>query len=72
MAHKGEIILEFISKGTYVQINAIDVVTGTEASVIAPKTLPRFEMENLARRKLEYVMRKSPSSPLDDEDETLV
>lgn len=78
MQKSREIILEFISVGTYVKINAIDVATGVEATSIAPANLSKHEMENLAKRKLEYVMKNLQAknggaiTPFEFDDENLV
>ncbi len=65
MPNSNEIILEFISLGAYVKINAIDTKTGIEATCVAPSTLRKDEMEKLAIRKLEYVMKKNKNSDSD-------
>jgi hypothetical protein len=65
MINQNEIILEFISLGAYVKINAIDTKTGVEATAIAPANLRRDEMKTLALRKLEYVMKKKKNSDND-------
>jgi hypothetical protein len=55
----GEIYVEFIVQGNVVKATAIDSATGTEASVVGPASASQTVMAEAARRKLEYVMKKS-------------
>jgi len=54
-----EIYVEFVAIGNSVKVTAIDPATGVEASVICPANTPQSAMTNAARRKLEYVLRKT-------------
>ena len=51
-------IIEFITMGKSVKITAIDPDTLTEVCVIAPTSLPKKEMAELAVRKLHYMLQK--------------
>lgn len=54
----GRVILEFIPRGAYVKVSAIDTVTGTEVSIVGDPTRGEAALRQLAIRKLEYVMNK--------------
>jgi hypothetical protein len=51
-------IFEFIQKGNFMRVAAVDVKTGTEAIVVVPSDISQKEMESLAYKKLQYVMKK--------------
>lgn len=51
-------IIEFYKVGKLVKVSAIDPETMKEVSVIAPSSLSRKEMSDLAVRKLRYVLAK--------------
>lgn len=53
-----DIILEFIAQGSYVKVTAIHADTGIEATIVGDAHAGRKVLENLAIRKLEYVMKK--------------
>jgi len=57
-----DIILEYYVRGKTVRISAMDPVTLTEVSVIAPYNLSREQMAQLAMRKLNYVLKKRSQS----------
>ena len=52
------VILEFIPRGAYVKVSAIDPVTGTEVSIVGDPTRGEAALRQLAIRKLHYVMDK--------------
>lgn len=52
------VILEFIPKGPYVKVSAVDVATGIEATIVGDASAGRETLEKLAIQKLEYVMKK--------------
>jgi hypothetical protein len=54
-----EIYVEFVVLGNAVKATAIDPETGEEASVVGPATAAQATMAEAARRKLEYVQKKS-------------
>ncbi len=51
-------IIEFYRVGNLVKVSAIDPETAKEATIIAPTSLSRKEMSDLAVRKLRYVLAK--------------
>ena len=53
------IYVEFIVIGNTVKATAIDPATGREASIVGPATAPQSVLAEAARRKLEYVLKKS-------------
>jgi hypothetical protein len=58
MAAGGEILIEFVIQGNSVKATAIDPATGTEASVVGPASAPQAALAEVARRKLEYLLKK--------------
>lgn len=52
------IILELIAIGNQIKVNAIDENTTIEVSFIVPKNTLRQDIENLAKRKLDFVINK--------------
>ena len=54
-----EIFVEFVILGNTVKATAIDAETGLEASVIGPAAASRAIMADAARRKLEFLQKKS-------------
>jgi hypothetical protein len=59
MTSKNEFLIEFVVQGSVVKTTAIDSVTGTEASIVGPANAGREALMQAARRKLEYVLKKS-------------
>jgi hypothetical protein len=55
----GEIYVEFVILGNSVKATAIDPATGVEACVVGPASAAQSTMADAARRKLEYVLKKS-------------
>ena len=52
------VILEFIPKGRYVKVTAVDPNTGTEATIVGDPNAGRDVLEQLAIQKLNYVLSK--------------
>jgi hypothetical protein len=52
-----EILLEFVPHGSSVKVSAIDAATGTEVSIVGHASAGQRTLENVAVRKLAYVMR---------------
>lgn len=50
--------IEFIPQGAYVKVSAIDPRTGTEASIVGNARSSQAELTRLAKRKLDYVLKK--------------
>jgi len=61
MNNKNEILIEFVVQGNFVKATAIDSATGTEASIVGPANAGREALMIAARRKLEYVLKKTKS-----------
>lgn len=53
-----EYLLEFQQVGRYVKVSAIDPVTNVEVSIVGDAAATKAELERVAVRKLEYVLRK--------------
>ncbi len=53
-----EIYVEFVVKGAFVKVTAIDPETGLEGSIVGPSSAPQNVLAQQARRKLEYVAKK--------------
>ncbi len=57
-----EIYFEIMIIGNSVKTVAIDVKSGTEVSIIAPRNTPVFSLKENAKRKLKYVMNKKENN----------
>jgi hypothetical protein len=58
----GEVIFEYVHVGNSVRVTAVDAVTGTEIVLQAPANLSAGDMQRLALRKLDYVLKKREKS----------
>lgn len=57
-----EYIVEFLRVGDSVKVSAIDPKTGMEASIVAPAHgVTQKQMQDVAVKKLNYVLNKSKS-----------
>lgn len=54
-----EVLFEVFLSGSSARVAAIHVPTNTEVRVICPATLPEKAMQQLALRKLLWVLRKN-------------
>ncbi len=59
MAQQGETIFEFHRVGAYVRVTAMDTATLTEITISGPATATQAQLQNLALRKLAYVIKKN-------------
>jgi hypothetical protein len=60
---QGEVYFEFVSIGGSVKVNAIDPVTGVEASIVAPVNTVQSDLERLALAKLRRMVEKKTGGP---------
>ena len=51
-------IIEFIQKGRYMQVNAVDVIRNIEVTMIGDAKATQDTLERLAIQKLQYKIRK--------------
>jgi len=58
-----EYLLEFHQVGRYVKVSAIDPITNIEVSIVGDAAATKAELERVAVRKLEYVLRKKLGLP---------
>ncbi len=56
MSRAREIIVEFVPCGAYVKVSAVDAETGVEVSIVGDPARGEAALEQLAVRKLDYVM----------------
>lgn len=61
-------IIEFIGQGRYVKVSAIDPRTGTEVSIVGDAERSEEELQQVALRKLRYVLEKKGKSTKDSPD----
>ncbi len=54
----GEAIIELIQQGRFVKVTAIDPVTGIEASIVGDPAATQQKLQQLAIKKLAYVINK--------------
>jgi hypothetical protein len=64
-----EVIFEFVPIGISMKVSAIDVETGKEVSIVGPSSAAQTELENIALRKLRYVLQKASGASGGSEDE---
>jgi hypothetical protein len=60
-----EIFFEIVTIGASAKVSAIDSVTGTEVSIIAPAGGDEASLKSAALRKLEYVLKKNSAASSD-------
>jgi len=58
MTGEREVIFEFLQMGGSVKVTAIDVATGTEASIVGDPHAGEATLKRVAKQKLDYVMAK--------------
>ena len=54
----GEVLFEFISKGNFVKVMAVDPITGTEVSIVGDRRTSKSTLEKVATRKLMWVLKR--------------
>jgi hypothetical protein len=54
----GEVLIEIVTVGAYAKVMAIDPATGTEVSIIGPRTAHRASLKAAALSKLDFVLKK--------------
>ena len=52
------VIIEFIPRGDFVKVTAVDPRTGIEATIVGDPARPRASLEEVAINKLRYVIEK--------------
>lgn len=62
MDQNDEILMQMVAIGNALKVTAIHAATGTEISFMAPKNTPMMSLKMMARKKLEYVLRKNNQS----------
>ena len=62
MDQNDEILMQMTAIGNTLKVTAVHVATGTEISFMAPKNTPMLSLKMMARKKLEYVMKKNNQS----------
>jgi len=58
MSQRGSIIVEFVSVGHLVKVNAVCELTGREVSMVGDPRVSREELRRLAVKKLRFVLDK--------------
>jgi len=64
-AHPKEVLFEIRSVGRSIRIVAIDALSGTEVTMVAPRTDDIEGLKRMAARKLAYVLAKRQNSNKD-------
>ena len=62
MVRLAEVLYEHHRVGNCVKVSAIDPATYTEVSIVGPASATQTSLENLARKKLVYVLEKRRGS----------
>jgi hypothetical protein len=63
MSDQDEVILEFINIGNVVKVTAVCAKTGREVSIVGNPKASKQELQNVAVRKLRYVLNKDKEKP---------
>ncbi len=66
MPEPKRVIVELIPMGSYIKVSAICEDTGREVSIVGDPKVPQKQLEELAIKKLKYVIRR------DDEKRAVV
>ena len=56
MSAEREVIFEFLRIGAALKVTAVDVATGTEASMVGDRNAGQETLRRIAKQKLDYVM----------------
>ncbi len=59
MLAKEGYLIEYIPRGRYIKVSAIDPRTGTEVSIVGDKKASQKELNRVVIQKLEYVLKLS-------------
>ncbi|MBR1778009.1 MAG: hypothetical protein IJ752_05435 [Alphaproteobacteria bacterium] len=62
MDQNDEILMQMTAIGNTLKVVAVYAATGTEVSFMAPKNTPMLSLKMMAKKKLEYVIRKNNQS----------
>ena len=54
----GEILFEFVVRGNFVKVMAVDPVTGTEVSIVGDSRASKSTLEKVATKKLVMVLKR--------------
>lgn len=58
-ANDDRVIIEFIQRGAYVKVSAIDPITGDEVSIVGDPARGEMSLKQTAVKKLRYVQQKN-------------
>lgn len=61
MSAEREVIFEFLRIGAALKVTAVDVASGTEASMVGDPNAGQETLRRLAKQKLDYVMSRKPA-----------
>lgn len=59
MEPNDEILMQMMAIGNMLKVIAVHATTGTEVSFMAPKNTSMLSLKMMARKKLDYVMKKN-------------
>ena len=62
MPHKrsylGEVLFEFVVRGNFVKVMAVDPITGTEVSIVGDSRASKNTLQRVATKKLVMVLKR--------------
>jgi hypothetical protein len=61
MSAEREVIFEFLRIGAALKVTAVDVASGSEASMVGDPNAGQETLRRLAKQKLDYVMSRKPA-----------
>ena len=53
-----QVLFEFVPRGRYVKVSAVDPITGTEISIVGDAKASADTLKRIATQKLEFVLTK--------------
>ena len=57
-SYLGEVLFEFVVRGNFVKVMAVDPVTGTEVSIVGDSRASKSTLEKVATKKLVMVLKR--------------
>ena len=73
MPHKGsylgEVLFEFVVRGNFVKVMAVDPITGTEVSIVGDSRASKSTLQRVATKKLVMVLERKRGKVILRKDE---
>ena len=63
-SYLGEILFEFVVRGNFVKVMAVDPITGTEVSIVGDSRASKSTLQRVATEKLTWVLKRKRGEDL--------